>query len=170
MTARIHLPLLFAALLLFAHPSHAQAVKTSGLAPEDAAEVLRLAEAGDAFWNRKDAAGLSRLYTEDAHNWMVGTDMNLRGRDAIAAYFTGTFARRGPGLRHRTVVTELQLVAPGVVAADGDVFVEQVAEGQPPRVLRRFTMSSVAVKDAGGWRIRINRVHLVPAPAAGAQR
>lgn len=165
MATRIRISLLLAVLLLFAVPAMAQTAKTSGISPEDAAAILRLAEAGDAFWNEKDAAGLSTLYTEDAHNWMVGTEMNLRGRASIAAFFTSSFAQRAPGLRHRTVVTEIQLVAPGVVAADGEVFVERVVEGEPPRVLRRFTMNSVAVKGADGWRLRINRVHPVPAPA-----
>ena len=162
----MRIPLLIAVLLFLAAPVLAQDVKVSGLSQADAAEILRLAEAGDAFWNAKDAAGLSALYTDDAHNWMIGGEMNLRGREAIAEFFTRNFAQRGPGLRHRTVITELQLVAPGVVAADGDVVVEQVAEGQPPRVLRRFTMNSVAVKGPDGWKIRINRVHPVPAPPA----
>lgn len=156
MAARIRIPLLLAALLAFAAPARAQ------ITPADSAEILRLAAAGDAFWNEKDAAGLSRLYTEDAHNWMVGAEMNLRGRDAIAAYFTAAFAQRGPGMRHRTTITELQQVAPGVVAADGDVVVEQMSEGGEVRVLRRFTMNAVAVRGAEGWRIRINRVHPVP--------
>jgi uncharacterized protein (TIGR02246 family) len=166
MPGRISLPLLIALLLFCATPAHSQAIRISGISDADAAEILRLAEAGDSLWNAKDAAGLGALYTEDAHNWMVGTEMNLRGRDSIAAFFTRSFARRGPGLRHRTVVTELQMVAPGVVAADGDVVVEQVAEGQPPRVLRRFTMSSVAVKGPDGWKLRINRVHPVPSAPA----
>jgi uncharacterized protein (TIGR02246 family) len=166
MPGRIHIPLLAAVLLFLAAPVRAQTPTVYGVADADAAEILRLAEAGDAFWNAKDAAGLGALYTEDAHNWMVGTEMNLRGREAIAEFFARSFAQRGPGLRHRTVVTELQLIAPGVVAADGDVVVEQVVEGQPPRVLRRFTMSSVAVKGPDGWKLRINRVHPLPSAPA----
>lgn len=168
MATRIHMPLLFAALLFFAAPVHAQAVKTSGIAADDVAAIVRLAETGDEAWNEKDAVALSRLFTEDAHNWMVGSEMNLRGRDEIAAFFTASFAQRGPGMRHRTVVKELQLVAPGVVVADGEVFVERVAEGQAPVVLRRFTMNSVAVNGPEGWRLRINRVHLQPAPASAS--
>lgn len=172
MATRVRMPLLIAALLFFTSPLHAQAVKATGLAPDEASAVLRLAGAGDEAWNRKDAVALSRLFTEDAHNWMVGSEMNLRGRDAIAAYFTANFAQRGPGLRHRTVVNELQLVAPGVVVADGEVFVERVAEGEAPRLLRRFTMNSVAVNGPDGWRLRINRVHPQPLPtsATGARQ
>lgn len=172
MAARIYKPLMLAALLFVSAPIHAQAVKTSGIAADDVAAIVRLAEAGDEAWNQKDAVALSRLFTEDAHNWMVGSEMNLRDREEIAAFFTANFEQRGPGLRHRTVVKELQLVASGVVVADGEVFVERVAEGQAPVVLRRFTMSSVAVNGPEGWRLRIDRVHLqpTPAPAAAGQR
>lgn len=167
MAARRYTIPLIALFLAAAAPAAAQTVRTSGLTDAEAAAVLRLSAAGDAFWNDKDAAGLSGLYTTDAHNWMVGTEMDLRGRDAIRAFFTQAFAQRGPGLRHRTVVTELQRVAPDVVAADGDVFVEQVVDGGAPRVLRRFRMHAVAVREGDGWRIRINRVHPVPSPPAG---
>lgn len=165
MAACTYIKLLLAILLFFSTPAMAQDVKTSGLTEAETAEILRLAQAGDAFWNAKDAAGLSTLYTEDAHNWMVGTVMDLRGRDAIRDFFAGTFAQRGPGLRHRTVITELQRISPDVVAADGEVFVEQVMEGGTARVLRRFTMNAVAVRSADGWRIRINRVHPQPVAA-----
>lgn len=162
--------LLAALLLLLALPAAAQTARADGLAPADSGAIARLAAAGDTFWNDRDAAGISGLYTEDAHNWMVGTEMNLRGRDAVRAYFTRAFAARGPGLRHRTVLGELQQVAPGVVVADGDVCVEQTVEGAAPRVLRRYTMSAVAVRGADGWRIRVNRVHAQPLPAPAAAR
>lgn len=168
MAARTYTILLTAALLAFAAPARAQEARTSGLSPAEATEILQLATAGDAFWDAKDAAGLSTLYTEDAHNWMVGTEMDLRGREAIRTFFTASFAQRGPGMRHRTVITELQRISPDVVAADGQVFVEQVGESGAARVLRRFTMNAVAVRGPEGWRIRINRVHPLPQPPAAA--
>lgn len=150
---------------LAAAPATAQAPaapRTTGVSAAQADSLVRLADDADRRWNERDAAGLSGAYTADGQMHIAGTPADLRGEPAIRAFFERAFAARTGRLRHRTVVKELQAVASGVVAADGEVWVDQAGADGAFRPVRHFTMHSLAVRTPEGWRIRVNRVH--PAP------
>lgn len=142
-----------------ATPAAAQTVRTTDLSPATADSILAIARVADERWNAGDANGLSTAYTPDGHMRMTGMPVDLRGRPTIAAYFATSFAARQGQMRHRTVVEELQQIAPGVVAADGQVWVDVLGADGTYRPVRRFTMNAVAVRTPGGWRLRVNRVH-----------
>ncbi|HEX8391004.1 MAG TPA: SgcJ/EcaC family oxidoreductase [Longimicrobium sp.] len=167
MRSRILLAFMAAFLSFAAQPAHAQSVRMTGISPADSAALIQLAAAADAEWNAADADGLAALWAPDGHNRIIGADADLRGREAIQRYFAASFANRPAGMRHRTLVEEAVMIAPGVAAVDGQVWVEREGSAAP---LRHFIMHAIAVRTPEGWRMRMNRVHLVPAAPATASR
>lgn len=115
--------------------------------------------AGDAAWNARDAAALANTFTLDGHNTILNTPVDLRGRDAIRSYFENSLAKADRALRHRTVVEELTPVGDAVVVAAVRVSLVKVNADGSETVVRKFTGTSVIVKDGDAWRIRVNRVH-----------
>lgn len=158
-----------------AAPSAAQAPRAIGVTDAELRAIVALAGQSDARWNARDAAGLSALYTAEGHNRIVGTPVDLRGRDAIRAYFTQSFGRTDAALVHHTVVEEVQRVSPEVVVVEGRVWLERVGADSTRAVVRRFGMNALLVQEGGAWRVRWNRARLEPAaapasPAAAASR
>ena len=159
-----------AALLLLASatPLLAQSPRAVGVTDAELREIVTLAEQSDARWNARDAAGLSALYTAEGHNRIVGTPVDLRGRDAIRAYFTQSFPRTEPALVHHTVLEEVQRVSPDVVVVEGRVWLERTGADSAHAIVRRFTMHAVIVREGDAWRVRWNRARLEPAPTTAA--
>ena len=147
-------------LFLSALAAHA-APRATGLPEADVRALVALADLTDVHWTNKDAAALTALYTPDGHNRILGTPIDLRGQEAIRAFFTQSFAKREPGLRHRTVVEEVQQIAPGIAAVDGSVYLEAV-DGEKVTLVRKFSMNAVVVKEGGAWKVRLNRVRIEP--------
>jgi len=129
------------------------------LSAADREAILAIAGDGDAAWNARDAAGLAATFTADGRNTILNTPVDLRGREAIVAYFKSSLAKVDPALRHRTVVDELTPVAPGVVVAAARVWLDRVDANGAATAVKKFTITSVIVREGDAWRIRVNRVH-----------
>ena len=155
-------------LLAAASPLLAQAPRAVGVTEAELRDVVAVATQSDARWNARDAAGLSALYTAEGHNRIVGTPVDLRGRDAIRAYFTDSFTRTDAALVHHTLVEEVQRVSPDVIVVEGRVWLERVAADSSRAVVRRFTMNAVLLREGDAWRVRWNRARLEPTAAAAA--
>lgn len=137
----------------------ANSAEMEGLSDEDRAAILALARANDTAWNARDAEAFASTYTRDARNVVVGTPVDLRGRDAIRAHFARSFLRIEPAIRHRTIVDELVPVAPDVVVAGGQVLLERRLGDGTAAPLQRFAMTAVLVREKNVWRIRTHRAH-----------
>jgi hypothetical protein len=155
---------LFALLAPTAAPAAAQDVRAVGVTDTELRAIL--AQETDVRWNARGAAELSALYTAEGHNRIVGTPIDLRGRDAIRAHFTQSLARTEAALVHRTVVDEVQRVSPDVVAVEGRVWLERGGADSARTVVRAFGMNAVLVQDGGAWRVRWNRARPEPAVAS----
>lgn len=151
-----------AALLLLSAATVTAAPRNAGLSEADVQALVALADATDVHWTNKDAAALTSVYTADGHNRILGTPVDLRGHKQIEEFFTKSFANRQPGLRHRTIVEEVQQIAPGIAAVDGSVYLESV-DGEKVTLVRKFVMNAVVVKENGAWKVRLNRVRMEPA-------
>lgn len=151
----------FAVLLsMLAVAAHAAA---PALSPADREAILAIASDGDVAWNARDAKALAATFTVDGHNRILRTPIDLRGRDAIEAYFTNSLSKVEAGLRHRTVVDAITAVADDVAVADIRVALERTEANGSITVVRRFSGTAVVVRDGDAWKIRVNRVHVEPA-------
>lgn len=148
-----------AAGLLFAAAANAR-----DLAPADRAVLEQLVVRSDAAWNSRDAAALADLYVDDA-TLRVGTrDETLTGTAAIRDYFTESFARVDPRMRHETTLVGLHALRDDVVIADTTV---ELVTGNPDgsrRVVRRFTTPTVAVRSGSEWKLGAVRAQIIPEP------
>lgn len=129
------------------------------LSAQDREQLLAIAVAGDAAWNARSADGLAATFTADGQNTILGTPLDLRGRDAIRSYFATSLPKTDPALRHRTVVDELTPIGANVVIAGGRVWIERLNADGTLTPVKRFTITSALVRENGAWRIRVNRVH-----------
>lgn len=130
------------------------------LAPVDRAAIMDIAVKSDAAWNERDAERLAAFFTADGDNQILGTPVDLEGRQAIADYFKASLAKVDPAMRHVTAVRELHWVTPDVVVSDVDVKLEKTADGVTS-VVRKFAGTAVLLRTAEGWKIRVNRVRAV---------
>lgn len=145
---------------MLAVAAHADAL----LSLADHKAILAIASDGDAAWNARDAKALAATFTADGDNRILGTPVDLRGRDAIESYFANSLSKVAEGLRHRTVVDAVTPISNDVAVADIRVSLEQSGPGGTVTVVRRFTGTAVVVREGDAWKIRVNRVHLEPAP------
>ena len=150
-----------------------------GSLPEpDLAQVNALAGTVDSVWNARRADDMAALYTENGSLQFVAQNRGVSTRAGILDYFSKSFAQLTPDLRHVTVVDRVVVLSPTVVVADSSVALTSEAAGRDPRVVRRFAVVNVIVKDGDAWKIAAVRTHLLPqaantavavaAPAAGA--
>ena len=134
------------------------------LAADEVAGIVALADATDAEWNARDAAGLAALYTDGATLMMVDRKQHIDGRAAVADYFTRSFAAIPAALRHRTVVDRLTVLADDLVMADTSVALTRVgADGQNEPV-RDFATLTLVRREADGWRLEVVRAHALAPP------
>lgn len=115
-------------LLLIALP--ATAAEWIGQLPEaERRAVEAAAEEADANWNARDAAALAAMYSDDATLLVGGREPMLRGREAVLAYFTTSFARAPASLHHTTTLDRMIVLAPDLVWADTRVALDDIAVG-----------------------------------------
>lgn len=136
-------------------------ISAADLAPADREAIVRVASDSDAAWNARDAVRLASFFTRDGDNRILGTPVELRGRDAIVSYFTGSLAKVDPAMRHVTDVRELHRITADVVASDVDVRLERTAADGTTSVVRKFSVTAILVRTDEGWKIRLNRVRPV---------
>jgi uncharacterized protein (TIGR02246 family) len=135
----------------------------------DEQTLLALAAHSDELWNQRDAEALSALFAADA-DLAIGDRTRVASRDAIRTYFTESFSQMTPDLRHVMQVRAMRETTPGVVLADGDVRIERLHADGSREVLRRFTTTSLVVRDGDGWRfMAVRAVPVALAPAANGQ-
>lgn len=129
------------------------------LSARDREEIIALGASVDTAWNARDAAALAAAFAVDGQNTILGTPLDLRGRDVIRAHYTTALAKTDPALRHRSVVDELTRISPDVVIAGGQAWIDRVNADGTVTPLRRFTITTAVVRENGVWRIRVSRVH-----------
>lgn len=159
-----------AALLLLLIALPVTAAEWIGQLPEaEMRAVEAAATQADANWNARDAAGLSAMYTGDATLVVGGTEV-LRGREAVLAYFTRSFARTPASMRHTTLVDRMIVLAPDLVWADTRVALDDAgASGQLTRV-RDFNTLTLLRKQDSQWKLHTVRAYPVPVAATTAAR
>ena len=127
------------------------------------AEVVArsLWEVLDQAWNARDAAGFSRLFTDDSSLRFVDRDQSLEGRPAIHRFFVEQFSRQADDLRHASSPRNVRVVAPDVLAVDTGIEILRVGadnEGEP-LLLRTFEGFSLLRRTDDGWRFQILRAY-----------
>jgi uncharacterized protein (TIGR02246 family) len=147
----------FAVLFLFAASLAAQAGEL--ISPADERAIREIAVQGDVAWNARDAGALAATFSADGRNVILNTPVDLRGREAIAAYFASSLPKVPADLRHRTRVEELTPVTSDVVVASIQVWLERVGPDGARTPVKRFSGTAVVVREGDAWRIRVNRVH-----------
>jgi uncharacterized protein (TIGR02246 family) len=131
--------------------------------PDLAADELaiRNVEAGyDTAWNRGDALGAARFFTEDAVviNPSGGSSA---GREAIERSLSDLLEGRGRGSTHRSEIVSIHFLKDDVALLDGEAVI--VGFGDESATLRhRFT--DVLVRVGGGWRIAQVRAYVFLPP------
>lgn len=145
--------------------SMAAAASAAVPASDDRNALERLASAADQAWNRGDAEGMSILYTESASLRLGGMDKPLVGRGAVRSYFGRSFEKRPPGFRHVTQLRHVEMLGPSLAFSDAAVSVEQ-SDGKGGWLLvRQYENNSIAVREAGQWKLSSVRAYPVPEPA-----
>ena len=145
--------------LLFASAAGARELNAA-----DRTELEHLVERTDAAWNGRDAAMLASFYVDNATLRIGGRDETVDGLNAIRDYFTQSFARVDPQMRHVTTLVGLHALADDVVIADTKVeLVTRDGDGAT-RVVRRFTTPTVAVRRGEHWKIAAVRAQVVAEP------
>ena len=114
----------------------------------DEQAIAELVAAREAAWNAGDTVAYAQLLAEDA-DIVSATGRPARGRDALLKLFAEQHANAFAGVRTRTAVTHVRLLAKDVALAD----VSYELEGGNVDAIRRGMMAMVVRRDAGRWRI-----------------
>ncbi len=125
-------------------------------------DVRTLHDALLSAWNRRDAAGMARLYTPDGTQ--VGFDGSLMsGAKEIEAHLAPIFAHHPTGA-FVSVVREVRALAPGVALLRADAGMIPAGKSDiNPAV--NAVQSLVAVLVDGAWRVAL--FHNTPAAFHG---
>lgn len=116
---------------------------------KDEQAIRELVAAREAAWNAGDTVAYAQLLTEDA-DLVSATGRPARGREALLKLYAEQHANAYAGVRTRTDVTHVRMLAPGVALAD----VDYRLEGGDVDAIRKGVMAFVLRKDAAGrWRI-----------------
>ena len=134
------------------------------LSSADRATLARLVERTDRAWNGRDAAMLASFYVDEATLRIGSRDGTVDGVKAIRDYFTQSFARVDPALRHETTLIGLHALADDVVIADTTVELVTQDENGQRKVMRRFTTPTIAIRRGDDWKIAAVRAQVVPEP------
>jgi len=141
-------------------------------APDADAAIRAIWAELDARWNGRDAIGFSELFTDDVSFEFVDRGESLEGRTVVREYFSQRFPRFAPGLRHRTTVRDIAIIASNVAAVDGTVEILRETPDMDSALLRTFAIFAVMTRDTEVWTIRMLRVYELQetvAAAAGSQ-
>jgi uncharacterized protein (TIGR02246 family) len=150
-----------------AFASGAGATETASVGtPEDEEAIHQVIVSYQEAWNKKDAAGLANLFTEDADFSSI-YGQSLHGRATIAEKHTNLF--KGPQKesqqsRSRSEVT-IRFVKPDVAAVDSISEITGVMldpEGKRKNSMNRLLTSMVLVKNAGRWEIEVFHNMILP--------
>ncbi|WP_257387369.1 YybH family protein, partial [Tahibacter caeni] len=131
-------------------------------AAADRAALEQLVTRADAAWNSRDAAALAGLYVADGTLRVGSASATVEGAAAIRRYFTESFARVEPQMRHETTLVGLHAINEDVVLADTSVELVRVAADGSRTVVRRFATPTIAVRSGGDWRIGAARAQVIP--------
>ena len=151
---------LFLTTAVLAAPAHSVDPTTRDSAPAEVA-AQSLWEVLDHAWNARDAAGFSRLFTEDGSLRFVDRDQSLEGRPAIHRFFVEQFSRQAADLRHASSPRNVRVLAPDLLAVDTGIEILRVGadnEGEPSP-LRTFEVFSLLRRTEDGWRFQILRAY-----------
>lgn len=148
--------------------AHAQAPAQApaGADAVDDAAVRSVWSTLDAMWNARDAERFSEAFAVDARFEFVGRGESMTGRSAIHRTFAERFPNFAPGIRHRTTVREVRIIAPSIRTLDGTVEILRIGAGPgaPPTVVRTFAIFAVMIRVEDGWRIRELQAYQLAAP------
>lgn len=127
------------------------------VAEEPSPEIPGLEKAASDFvaaFNKKDAAAVAALFTENGEITDLNADDVVSGRADIQARYEDIFA--SPSAPKIAIeVDSVRLVGKGLAIEDGTVHQTPPGEGAPPR---SFTYTAVLQKnDAGTWQIASTR-------------
>ena len=87
----------------------------------------------------------------------------LSGRSAIYEHFRRQFPQTAPDIRHRTTVTAVHEVAPGVWGVDGRVRILRVNEAEgDAAVLRVFAIFGIMVPSGDQWILGALKAYELP--------
>lgn len=132
---------------------------SSGLrAQEEAApEISGLAKSAEDYvvaYNKKDAAAIAALFTEDGEMCDLNGEDLISGRDEIKAHYEEVFANKdAPSAA--VEVDSVRLVAPNLAIEDGTVHLTPPGENAPPRSTQ---YTAVLLKGSDGtWQIASTR-------------
>ena len=131
---------------------------SSGLrAEEPSPEIAGLQKAASEFvaaFNKKDAAALAGLFTENGEITDLNAGDVTSGRAAIQARYEAMFA--APAAPQIAIeVDSVRLVGKDLAIEDGTIHTTPPGDGVPPR---SFTYTAVLQKnDAGAWQIASTR-------------
>jgi uncharacterized protein (TIGR02246 family) len=115
-------------------------------------------------YNKKDAAAIAALFTEDGEMCDLNGDDLTSGRDQIKAHYEEVFAGEGtPSIAIE--VKSVRLVAPALAIEDGTAHLTPPGENAPPR---STDYTAVLTKGAdGAWQIASTRSLKDSTDAAG---
>lgn len=150
-----------------AFASGARATEAASLGtPQDEEAIHQLIVSYQEAWNKKDAAGLANLFTEDADFSSI-YGQSLHGRATIAEKHTNLFKgpqRESQQSRNRSGVT-IRFVKADVAAVDSISEITGVIldpDGKRKNSMNRMLTSMVLIKNAGRWEIEVFHNMILP--------
>lgn len=124
------------------------------LGDSDKTALEQLAATNDAAWGSKDVATMSGQYASDGTVRVSPQAPVISGKASVAKFFSEAFARREGVHRHITNLDHIELLTPDMALADASVRVERQLPDGSWSLVRTFRNLSVAVREAGGWKLR----------------
>jgi uncharacterized protein (TIGR02246 family) len=135
---------------------------------EDREEIRRLLIEYGQTLDRRDFAGFSRLFAENAE-YVGGASSGIKGAAAIAKLLEETFKKNPTGVRnpnfHLFANEIIQVRGNEATALSKGMFVVPNA-GNAPEIVMMATYEDVLIRDGGRWKFKRRVVHAdIPAPA-----
>jgi ketosteroid isomerase-like protein len=147
------------ALVLLLCASLAQAADCES--PAEAPRLQLLADAVDARWNARDAAGLSAHYGPEATLTLEPTALHLQGRLAVQRYFEQSLSKLPPEMRHLTRVQRATALPGGLCLTDSQVLLQrEAADGARSQVAEFRTYTLLRPRDEGWELLAVRAVAL----------
>lgn len=131
--------------------------------PADRATIDRLAVELDKAWDAKNWQAIVDQYSANATLRLGPSSQIVMGHDDLARYYQAMFERRADGLRHITIVDRVEMVAPDMVFADIRAAVQR-KNGAEWVTVGEFSVGSLLVREASGWKNLVVRSHPLNSP------
>ncbi|MFO1252527.1 MAG: nuclear transport factor 2 family protein [Inhella sp.] len=133
--------------------------------PAQLPQLQSLADAIDARWNARDAAGLAGFYGPRATLSLEPSAVRLSGRAEVQRYFERSLGGLLPELRHVTQVQRASELPEGLCLTDSAVFLErEAADGTRSRVAE-FRTYTLLRAQGSGWDVLAVRAVALGRPA-----